>query len=488
MKDATYWAEQIATKQISPEELLDLTVAKVQKLNPDLNAVVEMDVDLAKNYLKTKPQTNGLFEGVPVALKMLGQNITGMGATASSRLLAGMVATEDDNFGKAIKAAGFIPLAKTNSPEFGFKNITDSALYGDTRNAWNHDYYPGGSSGGAASVVASGMFPLATGGDGGGSLRIPASWSGLIGLKPTRGRTPKGPDGWRGWQGAAVDFGLTVSVRDTARLLAALQVNQEENPFGEHKLLSEAALLQIGDPKQKLRIGFSTETSVKGIAISVDAIAAVRKTAEFLATQGHEVEEVAYPFDATALIETYYQMNAAETAAMYEGMAKFGPIDDTKLELMTRTLIAYGKNVSAADYIASLNDWDQTTVLFQEKIYAQYDVFLTPTTAQTAIPIAAEKHAAQTLQQMEHIGEYDYREQKQIIWDMFYPSLAYSPYPFVINLTGQTAISLPVHLAANQLPLGVMVCAPKGGEITLLELAHELESHGMFEALATQLW
>ncbi|MDR3241077.1 MAG: amidase [Lactobacillaceae bacterium] len=488
MQDATYWAKQIAEQKISALELLDLTVKKVEKLNPALNVVVELDVELAKKYLETKQPTQGLFEGVPLALKMLGQDIAGMGSTASSRLFAGAVAKQDDNFGRAIKAAGFIPLAKTNSPEFGFKNITDSALYGDTHNVWNHEYYPGGSSGGAASAVASGMFPLATGGDGGGSIRIPASWSGLIGLKPTRGRTPKGPNGWRGWQGAAVDFGLTVSVRDTARLLAALQTVQEENPFGQSELLSSQKLLNIGEPRKKFKIAFTTQTSVQGIEISADAIQAVRQTALFLEEMGHEVEEVSYPFDATNLIQTYYQMNGAETAAMYQQMKFAGPVDDAKLELMTRALLEYGQNVSAADYIKSLADWDETTVIFQQKIFNEYDIFLTPTTAKTAIKIGEPMQDEATLNKMAHLTQYSAPEQKEIIWDMFYRSLSYSPYPFVVNLTGQAAISLPVYLSEQGLPLGVMAHGSKGSEIQLLELAYQLEAHGQFAGLATQLW
>ncbi|WP_316146598.1 amidase family protein, partial [Listeria monocytogenes] len=138
----------------------------------------------------------------------------GLPDTASSQLFSENVASEDDNYVKGLLEAGFTPFGQTNSPEFGFKNISDSKLYGDTRNVWNEAYYSGGSSGGAASAVASGMFAIAGASDGGGSIRIPASFSGLIGLKMTRGRMPQGPDSYRGWQGASISGALTVSVRD----------------------------------------------------------------------------------------------------------------------------------------------------------------------------------------------------------------------------------------------------------------------------------
>ena len=242
IKDATYWAEQLKSGNLSAKALLEMTNDKIQKLNPRYNAIVAYDLEKAKADLALTSQ--GFFAGLPFALKMLGQTHKGLPDTASSQLFSENVASEDDNYVKGLLEAGFTPFGQTNSPEFGFKNISDSKLYGDTRNVWNEAYYSGGSSGGAASAVASGMFAIAGASDGGGSIRIPASFSGLIGLKMTRGRMPQGPDSYRGWQGASISGALTVSVRDTARFVLEMQTLQEAAPY-QAKLLDEKELIAL---------------------------------------------------------------------------------------------------------------------------------------------------------------------------------------------------------------------------------------------------
>lgn len=209
IKDATYFVEQIRTNKTTPEYLLLAAKKKIEKINPTYNAIIADDIDKAKRGInETK---NGFFSGLPFPLKMLGQTHDGLGATSCSMLFKNNISDADDNFVTTLIKAGLTPFSQTNSPEFGFKNITDSAIYGVTRNVWNPAYYSGGSSGGAA-----GIFPMAGASDGGGSIRIPASFSGLIGLKVTRGLMPQGPDNYRGWQGASTSGALTVSVRDTA--------------------------------------------------------------------------------------------------------------------------------------------------------------------------------------------------------------------------------------------------------------------------------
>ena len=242
IKDATYWAEQLKSRNLSAKELLEMTKQKIDQLNPLYNAIVAEDLAVAKEDLALTGQ--GFFAGLPFALKMLGQTHKGLPDTASSQLFSENVASEDDNYVKALIRAGLTPYGQTNSPEFGFKNISDSKLYGDTRNVWNSDYYSGGSSGGAASAVASGMFAIAGASDGGGSIRIPASFSGLIGLKMTRGRMPQGPGSYRGWQGASISGALTVSVRDTARFILEMQTLQEAAPY-QARLLDEKELLEV---------------------------------------------------------------------------------------------------------------------------------------------------------------------------------------------------------------------------------------------------
>ena len=246
IKDATYFVAQLHTNKTTPEQLLLAAKKKIDELNPNYNAIIAHDIALAKKDINKTKQ--GYFAGLPFPLKMLGQVHAGLGATACSRLFKDNLADTDDNYVTTLLTAGLTPFGQTNSPEFGFKNVTDSALYGDTRNVWNPAYYSGGSSGGAASAVAAGIFPIAGASDGGGSIRIPASFSGLLGLKATRGLMPQGPDNYRGWQGASTSGALTVSVRDTAHFLAEMQVMQEADPYQSQLLDKEILhhLTEIG--------------------------------------------------------------------------------------------------------------------------------------------------------------------------------------------------------------------------------------------------
>ncbi|MDN6218525.1 MAG: amidase, partial [Enterococcus sp.] len=204
MKDGLYWAEKLRRKEISFQELLHLFEEKARKQNSLLNALVTvMNQEALAEYQQQEEVLKRPFAGLPIPLKMLGQEKKGWLSTSGSKLLMAHRASSDSYYTNKLLANGLIPFAQTNTPEFGFKNITDAKIYGPARNPWNLDYYSGGSSGGAASAVAAGIVPIAGASDGGGSIRIPASFSGLIGLKPTRGVMPVGPSGWRGWQGAA---------------------------------------------------------------------------------------------------------------------------------------------------------------------------------------------------------------------------------------------------------------------------------------------
>lgn len=480
VKDATYWANQIKTRQLTPEELLEQTLERIKLLNPLYNAVVAHDIERAKADLKTT--RGGHFAGLPFPLKMLGQGHAGLPDTASSRLFAKGIASNDSQYVKSLMKAGLTPFGQTASPEFGFKNITDSQLYGDTRNVWNRDYYSGGSSGGAASSVASGMFAIAGASDGGGSIRIPASFSGLIGLKMTRGRMPQGPSGFRGWQGASISGALTVSVRDTAAFVAQMQTVQEAAPY-QAKLLDLTALTNLTEPSKRLKIAFSLASPIDEIELSQDAKNAVLKAVKFLEGQGHEVTEIAFPLNARSLIQSYYAMNAAETIAMLEPWERANgrQLTANDIELLSYALLEAGRKAPVSRYINALDEWDAAAAVFEEKVFEQYDLFLTPTTAKTAPKIGEELMSAEIRGKMKHISEFDFPEQVAIIEAAFERSLAYTPYNFISNLTGQPALSLPVYVSQeNNLPLGVQLWGRKNSEITLLSLALEFENHGQF--------
>ncbi len=480
IKDATYWVEKIRQGEVSPTELLVISQKKIDEINPKYNALVDYNMAKAQeDIIKTK---SGYFAGLPFPLKMLGQDHAGLPSTSSSKLFQNSIARSDDNYVKALLDSGLTPFGQTNSPEFGFKNISDSALYGDTRNVWNTACYSGGSSGGAASAVASGIFPMAGASDGGGSIRIPASFSGLIGLKMTRGLMPQGPGNYRGWQGAATTGALTVSVRDTASFVAEMQRSQEADPY-QTQLLDKEVLHHLTEPDQALRIAYSFDSPISGVEISDTSKAALQKAVVFLKNQGHQLSEVSFPLDARTLVQTYYQMNAAETYAMLKpweaaNKRKINPHD---VETLTYALLEAGRKADAASYIHALNLWDEACATFDEKIFTDFDFFLTPTTAKTAPAIDEELISSDLIEKMKDIAHYAFNEQTEIIANAFEASLHFTPYNFISNLTGQPALSLPVYKETeSNLPQGVQLWGKKNSEVMMLRLALQFENHEQF--------
>ncbi len=223
---ATELSELIRQGKLNRVDLTQELIDTVKSENPKLNAVTTLWPDRALKMAKDFYDTGQPFAGIPILLKGLGQSFKEAPDTASSKLLEDYKAPATNNFVHSFLHAGLIPVGETNAPEFGFKNVTDSKLYGDAHNPWNTDYQPGGSSGGSAAAVGAGWLPIAGGNDGGGSIRIPSSFSGTIGLKPTRGRVFAGPGEWRGWQGASINFAITRDMNDTARLLDAISTVQ----------------------------------------------------------------------------------------------------------------------------------------------------------------------------------------------------------------------------------------------------------------------
>ncbi|MBT9672560.1 amidase [Secundilactobacillus kimchicus] len=480
--DATSLAKLVQEKQASPTELIAATIKKIDAQNPALNAVVHRrDAKVFAEALQ--PLTNGPFAGVPLLLKILGQALAGEPDTAGSPLLKDAVATQTDNFVAALQRAGFLIVGQTNAPEFGFKNITDPDLYGPTRNAWNRDYSPGGSSGGAASAVAADLVPLAAGNDGGGSIRIPASFSGLIGLKPTRGRVPVGPTAWRGWQGASINFALTRSMRDTATLLDALQTVQPAAPF-QTPLNPTSFSTELHRPITKpLKIGYTTASPV-GTPVSDDAVNAVMAAVVFLEAQGFQVTEAVPKTDGTALMKAYYLMNGGETAAMFADLeqALGRAVTKDDMQLTTWTIYQAGRLVTAADSSRSLAVWDAASYQ-ADQFYDNYDLFLSPTTAFTAPTVDQELITPETMAKMAHVTDLNKQERLDLIWEFFERSLTLSPFTQQANLTGQPAISLPTYVADNGLPLGIEFTARKGHEAQLLQIGQLFEDHHQLKFL-----
>ncbi|WP_338543846.1 amidase [Paenibacillus tundrae] len=478
--DAIGLAELVRSREVSPIELLEAAYARLEEVNPQLNAVIRTyEVQARQEASMIRPGVQP-FAGVPLLLKDISQSLEGQILTSGSRLLQDHRALRSSNFVSRLREAGFIMIGHTNTPEFGLKNITEPHLHGPTRNPWNTNHSPGGSSGGAAAAVASGIVPLAGASDGGGSIRIPASFSGLFGLKPTRGRTPVGPGVGRQWQGASIDFALSRTVRDSAALLDTLQVIQPEAAF-HAPLFPGSYLADLNYPHQrKLKIAYTTDSPV-GTSVSEEAIQAVYKVVRWLEEQGHEVEEKLSPVNGVRLMENYYMMNSGEMAAMIASMehAMGRELTADDMEIESWVLAEAGKKVSAAEFVHSLAEWDVAAAQMSN-LFTRYDFYVTPVNAYPAPQIGELTPHAEQIQHLMRISDLDKLEQQQLIYEMFEPSLTYTPYTQLANLTGQPAMSVPVHMTSEGLPMGVQVMATKGREDWLLHLAGQLEASDLW--------
>ena len=475
-KDAIAMREAVKNKEVSPLELVQESLAKINLLNPKLNAVVHIQEERALKEAKERSFEGLSFGGVPLLLKDLGQNQAGEPSSAGSKLLKDIPVKRSDNFVKRLEEAGFIVLGRTNVPEFGFKNMTEPQLWGPVNNPYDVKRNAGGSSGGAAAAVSSGMVPIAAASDGGGSIRIPASFSGLLGLKPSRGRIPVGPGSYRGWQGASVNFAMTKSVRDTRELLRSLQVEQKDSPFLAPLIREWEVRLE-----RPLRVGVIEKSPIESV-VAPEAKAALRKAVHFLEDIGCEVEPIGWPVDGVEVMKNYYLMNSVETAAMMQGLeASLGrTLTKDDMELMTWGIYQSGQHILAKDYSVALAKWD-TYAHAMEKVHEEFDLILTPTVSDVA-PLQTQFPMEESVRQaLNHIEELSVPEQQSVIWRMFDRTLALTPFTQLSNITGAPAISLPVYLSDKGLPIGVQFMAPRGQEALLLQVAEWFEEQGQFE-------
>lgn len=487
-EDATYYAWQIKDGTVTATDLVERVIRNIESLNENLNAVVHKQYDFARHIAKQYDQYfnqlntgehNDLppFFGVPILLKDLGQSQSGQRSTNGARLMDQFESSQTDNFTKSIESAGFIVIGRTNVPEFGFKNVSDSQWTGRVNSPIDLERNPGGSSGGAATALKAGVVPIVTASDGGGSIRIPASFSGLIGLKTSRGRIPVGPGGYRGWQGASVNFALTKSVRDTWTLLKWMQTEQFEAPFILPRIPHDL-LVDLGKP---LRIAYSMNTPI-GESITEEARRMMEETIRVLESLGHTLVEAEPNIDGVKAMSTYYKVNGVETASMLAGFeqALDRPLTQDDMELMSWAIYQLGLKVTGVEYSEVLSYWDEITAV-SESFFSDYDVLLMPATNGPAPLHTAFTKSDELLDGLRNIEHVDAQLQQKLVWQMFEESLAWTPFTQQMNLTGQPAISLPMHKSENNLPLGAQFSTRKGGEYLLLQLAKQLEDAGYLD-------
>ena len=474
--DATALAARVARGEVAPAALLDLALAQLARVQPRINAVVRSLEPQARAQLAGP--LAGPLSGVPLLIKDSVQDYAGVPTGDGSRAMQRFVAREHSAIVRRLLGAGAVIFGKTSLPELGLKAVTDPLAHGRCRNPWDLDRSPGGSSGGSAAAVAAGVLPMATGNDGGGSLRIPAACCGLFALKPSRGRVSVGPGLGELWFGLSQDGVLSRSVRDSALALDILAGAEPGDPFVIAPPPSSFSAL-CRQPPRRLRIGFCFDSPI-GTPVHAEAVSAVRQAAALLQGLGHTLEEARPAIDGSALARSYLhvyfgQVPATIAAACARG-AKAG-----EFEPMTRVLGALGRSVSAprlSAELAAMNGYARALAGF----FTRFDLLLTPTLAGPPVRHGAgEPPPAQVvlLSLLERSGLLGLLGRAGLldgaVRAIAHDSLAAVPFTQLANVTGTPAMSVPLHWTADGLPLGVQFVAPSGDEATLLQLAGELE-------------
>jgi amidase len=454
-QDALGIAELVKSGEISPRESVETAIARIEQLNPVLNAVVYKAFDSALEFA-ARQKPNGPFAGVPYLLKDLNAPAQGLPLTNGSRLLADAPATFDSSVVARLKAAGFLILGRTNSPEFGLNITTEPAAYGPTRNPWQLDRIAGGSSGGSGAAVASGMVPAAHATDSAGSIRIPAACNGLVGLKPSRGLNPAGPHRAEANEGISHEHLVSRSVRDTAAILDVTSGPDTGAPyfFCKPPIGFLKAMQQRGKP---MRIALMTKT-FNGEAVCADAREGVVRTGSLLAEMGHHVEEAAPHFDFEVLQKTIFSLlyaNLAASVGDYEQLRGV-PAADEELEPLSRAALERGRSMTLAQYLAAVAQLNRQVRRIGTFFEAQ-DVLVTPVLA-TDLP---ELGCLTT-----DASDVDAHVERL---------LGIAPFAVPFNGTGQPAISLPLHWTESGLPVGIQFVGRLGQDASLLHLAARLE-------------
>jgi amidase len=451
-------AELVKRRKVTAKELARLFLAAVEKVNPEINAVIETYVERVER-LEDSTLPNGPFGGVPFLMKDLGATEKGKRQECGSRLTKGYVADKDSFLTSRFKQAGLTLLGRTTTPEFGLAGTTESMLMGATRNPWNLEMMAGGSSGGAAASVAAGILPVAHASDGAGSIRIPASACGLVGLKPSRGRVTQGPNSAERLAGMVQELAVSWTVRDTAVMLDAVSqpapgdpfiIVQPYRPYGQ----------EVNAPVGRLRIAWTTRSWQPGTVVHSEVVRCMEQVATQCETMGHEVAEATPVFEyeeylrALCVIWEFGFDATLDTLAAEMGRT----INEETLEPVTMSCYRCARRVRAADIVMSDSVLNKLRRTFG-RFFREYDVLLTPTLAQPPEPLG--KYALKRTD-LDFVGYFRLCDEMNMHLPLF-------------NVTGQPAISLPLGETNSGLPIGVQFVARFGEEATLIRLACAFE-------------
>jgi amidase len=458
-RSASELASMVRAGELSARELVECSLERIEELNPRLNAFVQVDGERALAAAdEVKPGDARPFAGVPIAIKN-NRAVSGLRATIGCSLLADHVADHDANITRRLKDAGFVIVGTTTLPEYGILPVSEARLFGPTRNPWDLERTPGGSSGGAAAAVASGMVPVAHGNDGGGSIRIPAACCGLVGLKPARGRISAAPE--RGEAPLDVDGVLTRTVADTAAILDVLAGYElgdatwappPDEPF------AAAAAMTGGPGGRPLRIAATTLPPVADATVDPLCAGAVADAAELLRSLGHEVEEVEPPWQIEGLSQLFGAVFSIHIALqiVYSGMVAGREPAAEDMEPMSWAIHSMTQQINS---VQGLGLEIQLQALTRQLVafLAPYDALLTPALAERPLPIGTLDTAAPDPMAT------------------FTRSGLFTPFTPVFNASGQPGISLPLFHGEDGLPLAVQLVGRPAQESVLLALAAQLE-------------
>ena len=377
-------AELVRKKKVTPGELVEEAIQRIETHNPKLNAVINKLYERARDAAKSD-LPDGPFKGVPFLMKDLMATLEGVPTSMGNKLWKDIPAKADSELARRWLASGVIVVGKSNTPEFGLTPYTESGTFGPARNPWDTERTPGGSSGGSGAAVAARIVPIASGGDGGGSIRIPSSACGLFGLKPTRGRTPTGPEVGESWSGFAIEHVLTRSVRDSAAMLDATAGADVGAPY----VIPEAGpfLKEVGKKPGKLKVAFSTKPML-GKNVHADCVQGVEETVQLLRELGHEVEEAAPLIDGEAYSLAFLTVIAAHMRADIEEAAEAAgkkiSVDD--FDVASFGMGIFGTILKASDYARAMRYLQKVSRQIG-RFFEEYDVLLTPVLNQPPVKI-----------------------------------------------------------------------------------------------------
>jgi amidase len=457
--DATAQADLVRTKQASPLELVDAAIARAERVNGELNAIIHPRYEQAREQAqRTLP--DGAFTGVPMLFKDLLCAVEGEPHHEGMKFLkdAGWRSRHTDNLALRYLEAGFVCIGRTNTPELGLVPTTEPLAYGATRNPWDTTRTTGGSSGGSAASVAAGVVPLAHANDGGGSIRIPASCCGLVGLKPSRGRSSLGPDFDQLSSLLTVELCVSRSVRDTAGVLDAVS-----GPFPGDPVIAPAPIRpfveEVGADPGRLRIGLLTTNPMDTGAVDAECVQAVESTASLLESLGHHVDhDFPKSLADPTLVREFSTLWASGLLYDFQYWeARVGrAITKDDVEPLTWSLAELARATTALQLLNAYhaaNDFARATATWWE----DHDLLLTPTLGEPPVPLGTFHTPDEPLLGFIKAGEF-------------------VPFTPEFNVTGQPAISLPMHWSASNLPVGVQLVAAYGREDLLLRVASQLEA------------